>query len=81
LTVSAARTADGRLGLVYVPRGSQALLALGAAGVRPEIVRFDPARGERSPIANAAGAGACRPALPAEQDWLLLLEGLPPLTD
>jgi hypothetical protein len=81
LTVSAARTTDGRLGLVYVPRGSRATLAASASGTHPEVIRFDPATGERRPLAQPTDTGVGRFDLPADQDWLLLLEGLPGTAD
>ncbi len=81
LAVVAARTADGRRGVVYVPRGSQAALALGAPAQPVEITRFDPATGEQAALAIPIDAASGRVSLPDDQDWVLLLDGLAPAPD
>jgi hypothetical protein len=72
-TVAAARGDGGRVGLVYVPRGSRLKLNLDSGdGLSGTWV--DPRTGARTP-ATLSNDGML--ALPDGEDWLLLLEGLP----
>jgi hypothetical protein len=74
LTVIAARGNDGRIGLVYIPRGSEAVLERRFIAESPQGVWVDPRTGERQP-ANMPADGAL--TAPDGEDWLLLWEGLP----
>ena len=74
LTVVAARGDDGRIGLVYIPRGSEAKLECRFIADSPQGVWVDPRTGARQP-ANIPLDGAV--TAPDGEDWLLLLEGLP----
>ena len=72
--VAAARGDEGRLGLVYVPRGSALRLAVPVVRAAPTATWVDPRSGGRRP-ATIGGDGAV-PA-PDGEDWVLLLENLP----
>jgi hypothetical protein len=74
LTVIAARGDGGRIGLVYIPRGSEAMLERRFIADSPQGVWVDPRTGERQP-ANIPADGAV--TAPDGEDWLMLLEGLP----
>lgn len=74
LTVVASRGDGGRTALIYIPRGSQAKLTPEAiAGA--EATWIDPRSGARQ-TATVTSDGAV--TTPQGEDWLLLLEGLPP---
>lgn len=72
-TVVASRTDDGRIALVYVPRGSHATLRPAAtSGAHATLIA--PSTGTRSPLnAPTDGANWTVP-LPTGEDWLILLE-------
>lgn len=74
LTVIASRGDDGRLGIVYIPRGSQLLLDRRFIPESGQAEWFDPRTGERQP-ATIATDGAVQ--APDGEDWVLLLEDLP----
>jgi hypothetical protein len=72
--VIASRGDDGRLGIVYIPRGSQLLLDRRFIPESGGGEWFDPRTGERQP-ATIPADGAVE--TPDGEDWVLLLEGLP----
>jgi hypothetical protein len=74
LTVIASRGDGGRLGLVYIPRGSKARLNLGSPA-SVQATWIDPPSGARQ-AATVSNDGPV--TTPDGEDWLLLLEGLPP---
>lgn len=73
-TVVASRGESGRLGVVYVPRGSRLRLALDPMAPLPRAAWFDPRTGERisTSVPSDGTIGT-----PDGEDWVLLLEGLP----
>jgi hypothetical protein len=74
LAVVAARGDGGRLGIVYVPRGSRLRLNVQAIGEHPRGTWVDPRTESRAAVELASDGVA---ALPDGEDWVLLLEDLP----
>ena len=68
--VSAARSEDGDLGLLYLPVGCELQLDTGKLGQDLQAYWFDPRTGERR-AAQAVAPEIYR--APDEQDWVLLL--------
>lgn len=77
LTVVAARGDGGRLGVVYVPRGSRATLDREAAAALLGAAWFNPASGARRPVTELIGVDAQTFVPPEGQDAVLLFEALP----
>lgn len=72
--VTAALTADGRLGVAYLPVRRPVEVQLGAlAGPRLSVEWFDPASGRRCAGGTAAADGAAILAPPFEEDSVLVL--------
>jgi hypothetical protein len=73
-TVSAARSADGRLAVLYLPAGSRPVLDVSPLAPDLRATWINPRDGTRIPDASAelAGESAVRPAPPGDGDWLLV---------
>jgi hypothetical protein len=73
---TAARTADGRLGMAYIPTRRTIVADLGMLR-GPDLVAtwFDPITGARTEIGELPAAGLYEFTSPADQDWVLILEG------
>ena len=72
LTVVAARGDDGRIGLVYIPRGSEAKLERCFIADSPQGVWVDPRTGERQPAHTPADGVV---TVPDGEDLLVAIAG------
>ncbi len=75
LTVIASGTLDGKIGLIYTPRGSQAIVAVPPGPGTPRAAWVDPRTGNRTPIAVPSGVATWSPVAPDGEDWVLLIQG------
>jgi hypothetical protein len=72
--VPAARSADGRLAVFYLPVGSRPVLDLAPLAPDLRATWINPRDGTRAPDASAerGGASVVHPAPPGDGDWLLI---------
>ena len=76
--VTAAQTADGRLGAAYLPVRRPVEVQLGAlSGARVAVEWFEPASGRRARGGILAAEGAAILAPPFEEDSVLVLTARP----